>query len=116
MRGCCDGGKGGGGACAGLKEARFEPLLLIADAVVQAVLATLWMSLMASPHVYHALPAELPICIQKHCVPYVLQGHTQTLLWAPHPASLALQAPTTLNPDLRHNHDALCVKLADSAV
>jgi hypothetical protein len=25
-----------------LKEARFEPLLLIADAVVQAVLATLW--------------------------------------------------------------------------
>ena len=42
MRGCCDGGKGGGGACAGLKEARFEPLLLIADAVVQAVVATLW--------------------------------------------------------------------------
>ena len=43
MRGCCDGGNGGGGACAGLKEARFEPLLLIADAVVQAVcLATLW--------------------------------------------------------------------------
>ena len=43
MRGCCDGGKGGGGACAGLKEARFEPLLLIADAVVQAVvIATLW--------------------------------------------------------------------------
>ncbi len=32
----------GAGACAGLKEARFEPLLLIADAVVQAVLATLW--------------------------------------------------------------------------
>ncbi len=26
----------GAGACAGLKEARFEPLLLIADAVVQA--------------------------------------------------------------------------------
>ena len=42
MRGCCDGGKGGGGACAGLKEARFEPLLLIADAVVQRVIATLW--------------------------------------------------------------------------
>jgi hypothetical protein len=105
----------GAGACAGLKEARFEPLLLIADAVVQAV-ATLWMSLTASPHVYHALLAELPICIQKHCVPNVLQGHTQTLLWAPHPATLALQAPTTLNPDLRHNHDALCVKLADSAV
>jgi hypothetical protein len=33
----------GAGACAGLKEARFEPLLLIADAVVQAVrIATLW--------------------------------------------------------------------------
>ena len=32
----------GAGACAGLKEARFEPLLLIADAVVQAVLALLW--------------------------------------------------------------------------
>ena len=42
MRGCCDGGNGGGGACAGLKEARFEPLLLIADAVLQAVVATLW--------------------------------------------------------------------------
>ena len=35
----------GAGACAGLKEARFEPLVLIADDVVQAipvVLATLW--------------------------------------------------------------------------
>jgi hypothetical protein len=33
----------GARACAGLKEARFEPLLLIADAVVQAVcIATLW--------------------------------------------------------------------------
>ena len=32
----------GTGACAGFKEARFETLLLIADAVVQAVLATLW--------------------------------------------------------------------------
>ena len=32
----------GAGACAGLKEARFEPLLLIADAVVQALIATLW--------------------------------------------------------------------------
>ena len=38
----------GARACAGLKEARFEPLLLIADAVVQALpqalqaLATLW--------------------------------------------------------------------------
>ena len=33
----------GTGACAGLKEARFEPLLLIADAVVQTtVIATLW--------------------------------------------------------------------------
>ena len=30
------------GGCAGLKEARFEPLLLIAGAVVQAVIATLW--------------------------------------------------------------------------
>jgi hypothetical protein len=30
------------GGCAGLKEARFEPLLLIADAVVQALVATLW--------------------------------------------------------------------------
>jgi hypothetical protein len=45
---CCEGGggrgrKGGGGACVGLKEARFEPPLLIADAVVQAMLiATLW--------------------------------------------------------------------------
>ena len=36
-------GARGARACAGLKEARFEPLLLIADAVVQAVcLATLW--------------------------------------------------------------------------
>ena len=34
----------GAGACAGLKEARFEPLLLIADAVVQeAFTAPLWM-------------------------------------------------------------------------
>ena len=85
--------------CAGLKEARFEPPLMIADAVVQAVsLVTLWMSLMASPHVYHALPAELPICIQKHFVPIVLQGHSQTLFWAPHLASLALQALTALYP------------------
>ena len=88
----------GAGACAGLKEARFEPLLLIADAVVQALLATMWMFLSASLHVYHALPAELPICIQKHCVPNVLQEHTQTLFWAPHPASLALQALTALYP------------------
>ena len=29
-------------ACAGFKEARFEPPLMIADAVVQAVIATLW--------------------------------------------------------------------------
>jgi hypothetical protein len=29
-------------ACAGFKKARFEPLLPIADAVVQAVIATLW--------------------------------------------------------------------------
>jgi hypothetical protein len=29
-------------ACAGFREARFEPLLPIADAVVQAVTATLW--------------------------------------------------------------------------
>jgi hypothetical protein len=33
----------GAGACAGLKEARFEPLLLIADTVKQAVfIAPLW--------------------------------------------------------------------------
>jgi len=33
----------GTGACAGFKEARFETLLLIADAVVQSVIAaTLW--------------------------------------------------------------------------
>jgi hypothetical protein len=32
----------GAGACVGLKEARCGPLLLIADAVVQAFTATLW--------------------------------------------------------------------------
>ncbi len=46
---CCEGEgevKGGGGACVGLKEARFGPPLLIADAVMQelcqVVLAPLW--------------------------------------------------------------------------
>ena len=79
-----------------MKEAGVEPRLLIADAVVQAVVATLWMFLMANRHVCHALEAELPICILEHYVPFVLLEHTQTLLWAPQPASLALQVRTVL--------------------
>ncbi len=78
-----------------MKEAGVEPRLLIADAVVQAVvIATLWMFLTASPHVYLALKAEFPICILEHCVPVVLQEHTQTLLWAPQPAFNAQQELT----------------------
>ncbi len=57
----------------------------------------MWMFL-TSPHVYHALPAELMMWLQKHCVSSVQQEHTQTLLWAPHPVYLALWAHTALNP------------------
>ncbi len=41
---CCDGGNGVWGACVGVKKARFEPLLLIADAVLQVLIAPLWTS------------------------------------------------------------------------
>ena len=102
MRECCD----------GLKEAGVEPRLLIADAVVQAVVATLWMFLMANRHVYLALKAEHPICILEHCVPFVLQEHTLTLLWAPRPASLALRAHTTLHSVSFFNQAASHVQLA----
>ena len=58
----------GAGACAGLKEARFEPLLLIADAVVQAlVIATLWtFSTRAAADGALLLSAWLDICYLRH--------------------------------------------------
>ena len=52
------------------------------------------MFLTASPHVYLALKAELPICILEHYVPFVLLEHTLTLLWAPQPAFNAQQELT----------------------
>ena len=60
-------GARGARACAGLKEARFEPLLLIADAVVQAVLATLWtFSTRAVADGALLLLALLDILLQHH--------------------------------------------------
>ena len=103
------------GACAGLKEAGVEPRLLIADAVVQANLfLAVWIFLI-SPHVCHALKAELPICILEHCVSFVQQEHTQTMLGAPHPASLALRAHTTLHSVSFFNQAASHVQPALSA-
>ena len=73
--------KGGGGACVGLKEARFEPPLLIADAVVQILfVATLWTFLTAAnPHVRHAQLVKY-LRRQMHYVLFVRLEHTQTLL------------------------------------
>ena len=73
--------KGGGGACIGLKEARFEPRLLIADVIVQILfVATLWTFLTAAnPHVRHAQLVKY-LRRQMHYVLFVLLEHTQTLL------------------------------------
>ena len=61
-------GARGARACAGLKEARFEPLLLIADAVVQSVvIATLWtFSTRAVADGALLLSAWLDIIFQPH--------------------------------------------------
>ena len=58
----------GAGACAGLKEAGVEPLLLIADAVVQAVvIATLWIfSMRAAASGALLLLAWLEEILQRH--------------------------------------------------
>ena len=71
----------GGGACVGLKEARFEPPLLIADAVVQElIVATRWTFLTAAnPNVRHAQLLKY-LRRQMHYVLFVLLEHTQTLL------------------------------------
>ena len=71
----------GGGACVGLKEARFEPPLLIADAVVQElIVATLWTFLTAAnPHVHRAQLVKYPHR-QLLFVLFVRLEHTQTLL------------------------------------
>jgi hypothetical protein len=78
-----------------MKKARFEPPLLVADAVVQeTVFRTLWTFLTACPRAHHAHPARY-LRSQWHFVLDAMQEHTQTLLYALHPASLALQALTT---------------------
>ena len=59
----------GAGACTGLKEAGFEPMLLIAYAFLQALLATLLIfSTRAVADGALLLSAWLDICLQRrHC-------------------------------------------------
>ena len=68
-------------ACGGLKEACFEPPLLIADAVVQILfVVTLWTFLTAAnPNVRHAQLVKY-LRRQMHYVLFVRLEHTQTLL------------------------------------
>ena len=66
----------GAGACVGLKEARCGPLLLIADAVVQAVLATtLWYSVIATLWTFSTRAVADGALLRSASLDRILQRH-----------------------------------------